>query len=864
MVNEEASIDTLFHVTPTNTAIKILEQDSFLMALSETNTSESFVSWLDKNGVRVKIKRNIPKLFYLSFARTPSSGYIADRASGLRSVKEPVMFVVNGRQLKNINRNSIFVPQDYWHNSDENGRQLGASREAEERFYSANPRTKLGSALIEIRIIADTHGNDRVHSSLRKLILLCKKKNIVLKLFSKDNKAGFIRGVESNEDRAKALAYILSKTNKDKPWSQYKREPGRDLLFLKDLLEKNSYYEISEKDRGSLYYYLSGSEIYGDLAKHFSSTIHNIRGGRDDEKEFLYALLKKHNVTSISKMFIMLQAKWTRLRDEYNAEEDRKWLLSRETKEAAAFFTEDELREQGKKVIEEEALVKPQFPKITGDSSEWGFKLSMWMGDKGFKKIGMGAYAHVFTHPNLNYVLKVYIDKAYEEWVKICQTTLRGNPNIPVFRGKPFKVGPFTIIRMEKLTPFKGLAFEQDNYRLIDQVVRYSKNKPLDTILNNKNLFDDEERAFITEPTRLAVVKAIINFLKKHPEFKSDLHQANFMIRGDQLVIIDPISVAVHSEKDLVVTEDSYKSNTKEAASTETEEEALSKANLPALTNKKWRADLTKWAKSKGFKAIGKGTYGKVFYSVAKPDIVIKVFSDLSYRFWYKVAVANKGNSAVPKFIGAPVKIANGLWAVRMEKLEPLTSTQKVATWMIETFTKFHAKENYGIPTASNFKKVTHAYVDDIRKTVITDDMETVIMNLLFALSKGENSLKYMLDLHEGNFMRRGDTIVMVDPLQLVNENLRSLFRIDKPSTTEDAMASNYSHIDVLSFVPPEKIEQKVEVAETSEVAESVNNRKTFMTMPGVKQVLIGPKDGPLIPVMYSAEARMFFPVFKE
>jgi hypothetical protein len=116
----------------------------------------------------------IKKLFYLSFARTPASGYIADRASGLTSVKEPVMFVVNGKQLKNINRNSTFVPQDYWYDSDENGRQRGGSKEAEERFYSANPRAKLGSALIEIRIIADTYGNDKVHSSLRKLILLCK------------------------------------------------------------------------------------------------------------------------------------------------------------------------------------------------------------------------------------------------------------------------------------------------------------------------------------------------------------------------------------------------------------------------------------------------------------------------------------------------------------------------------------------------------------------------------------------------------------------------------------------------------------------------------------------------------------------
>lgn len=287
---------------------------------------------------------------------------------------------------------------------------------------------------------------------------------------------------------------------------------------------------------------------------------------------------------------------------------------------------------------------------------------------------------------------------------------------------------------------------------------------------------------------------------------------------------------------------------------------ALVKLDIPKVSVKEpWRARLQQWAKSKGFKAIGNGAYGKVFYSEKNPDIVIKVFSDKSYKFWYKIVKENGfDNPYYPKFKGSPVKIGDGLWAVRMEKLSPLESRDGFLISQISMYTTYLAKTSYGIEyLRSHLSSKDYKLIDSIKKEAITENLEELINTLLFALSKGENSLKYLLDLHQGNFMRRGKQLVLVDPLQPISDRYRKSFSLPQPSTIEDAslMKPKYDIFDILDK-QKEKENNKSETAffNTDKIDKRLALESKSM------EVIIGPKDGRNFSVMYSEDARMFFP----
>lgn len=77
---------------------------------------------------------------------------------------------------------------------------------------------------------------------------------------------------------------------------------------------------------------------------------------------------------------------------------------------------------------------------------------------KGWKKLGAGAFGMVFEVPEKDYVVKVFTDTSYMQWVKLCSTTLLGNQYVPKFRGKPVRLyrdREIYAVRLEKLEPFK-------------------------------------------------------------------------------------------------------------------------------------------------------------------------------------------------------------------------------------------------------------------------------------------------------------------------------------------------------------------------------------------------------------------------
>lgn len=149
----------------------------------------------------------------------------------------------------------------------------------------------------------------------------------------------------------------------------------------------------------------------------------------------------------------------------------------------------------------------------TRDSS-WGNSLLDMFGKYGFKLLGSGKYASVFGSEKYPYVIKVFMkDSAYLRWIKFAMDN-KNNPYVPKIRGKVIKITPMIYaIRLEKLSPGYLTGKFAEEYR------KWS--------MDNNHKSDDKN------------IQDILDYFKKNKDLL-DIHSENVMMRGDQLVIIDP------------------------------------------------------------------------------------------------------------------------------------------------------------------------------------------------------------------------------------------------------------------------------------------------------------------------------------
>lgn len=138
-------------------------------------------------------------------------------------------------------------------------------------------------------------------------------------------------------------------------------------------------------------------------------------------------------------------------------------------------------------------------------ADEWQTELPELMGRYGFKQLGTGKFGSVFGNPNYPYIIKVFMkDTAYLKWLDFAKQN-QSNPFVPKIRGKVVKISPnFMAVRLEKLTP-----------SLKDEWMDWDSNE------SNPN------------------VSTILDFFDRNASLM-DLHGGNFMMRGNQIVIIDP------------------------------------------------------------------------------------------------------------------------------------------------------------------------------------------------------------------------------------------------------------------------------------------------------------------------------------
>lgn len=154
----------------------------------------------------------------------------------------------------------------------------------------------------------------------------------------------------------------------------------------------------------------------------------------------------------------------------------------------------------------------------------------------GYEMIGSGFESLVFKRPGDSYVLKL-IDAyatAYFDFIKLAQSS--ANLHFPRFKGKITNVLPgyYQAIRMEPLTPLtvngKRVAKIIDNYT---KALQDSNGKSIDFPGIDEL---EKDQPGIKEACHLLVTNI---FNKKH--YYNDMHIDNFMMRGNTVVITDPV-----------------------------------------------------------------------------------------------------------------------------------------------------------------------------------------------------------------------------------------------------------------------------------------------------------------------------------
>jgi hypothetical protein len=167
---------------------------------------------------------------------------------------------------------------------------------------------------------------------------------------------------------------------------------------------------------------------------------------------------------------------------------------------------------------------------------------------------------------------------------------------------------------------------------------------------------------------------------------------------------------------------------------------------------------------SKGFETINNGSFGVVF---TKPglDYVIKVFkNDPGYLHFIDYCQKNKGNKHLPTFRGKLIKIDEKHFIARVERLSTANKFQAIVLSVLaKAPLKAEDFDNFIEEVIENATKQRRtAHVEAANRVEAYINTQRGILKTRENVINGRGS--FNLDLHAGNFMFRGDTIVIVDP----------------------------------------------------------------------------------------------------
>jgi len=149
----------------------------------------------------------------------------------------------------------------------------------------------------------------------------------------------------------------------------------------------------------------------------------------------------------------------------------------------------------------------------------------------GWRLVGKGHYSNVFENPKYPYVLKVFVDENYKNWLNAV-LKYQDNPYLPKIRGKFIKLNKeATAARIEKLQPLSG-----DMDPIFAQYVPDEVEPSLENFLYDDGAYYYQQKNFpeLGQAFKLALKT-------RAPGRELDLNKSNFMKRGNTLVLTDPL-----------------------------------------------------------------------------------------------------------------------------------------------------------------------------------------------------------------------------------------------------------------------------------------------------------------------------------
>jgi hypothetical protein len=175
----------------------------------------------------------------------------------------------------------------------------------------------------------------------------------------------------------------------------------------------------------------------------------------------------------------------------------------------------------------------------------------------GWEYLGSGAEASVALHPNRSYVLKVFRSSSkYQLFVKFCAQHVN-NPHLPTFSRyvRPIPGTAFSYVRMEKLNKVSEQQLASTYMPEMRALYDVGQAHHIDTIGDSLNdhliaqwgfwdtyTADQLYNKLNKQPPAswLEIIEQLCKYAVDQGMRHMDLHDENFMLRQQTLVILDP------------------------------------------------------------------------------------------------------------------------------------------------------------------------------------------------------------------------------------------------------------------------------------------------------------------------------------
>lgn len=206
--------------------------------------------------------------------------------------------------------------------------------------------------------------------------------------------------------------------------------------------------------------------------------------------------------------------------------------------------------------------------------------------------------------------------------------------------------------------------------------------------------------------------------------------------------------------------------------------------------NVTWRELTTLLEYEYGIKVVGSGSFGTVFWHPSW-NFVYKIFEeDTGYMQFVEFAMRNPHNPHLPKILRAPRQIhafhmrhqqtSPKLWAVKIEKLDDVVGEAKALlndgrVWFATrrfVANQFDPNDDMSIrghPVDSS------QHLEDVFNKFQQFDLRGIVTTLADLADECDIS-PFDFDLHDQNFMMRGNDIVIIDPM-VNDEDKHAFFR---------------------------------------------------------------------------------------